>query len=93
MIDYCQAKKLIEWMPFPNGGRPLLQVGPSDDQERPFKVVLYDAKRKRVVAAKGPTQEGALRHALGLWIGPKPGLGLEGGELEVLAARIARLTN
>lgn len=94
MIDYSEAKLFLERLPWPTPGmRPLLQFG--HDGGRAI-VRLYNAKQTCVITARGReglSQEAVLRHALGLWIGPKPGFALAGDARAAFEKRLRELMN
>lgn len=71
-LDYCEAKRFIDTLPWPTGMRPLLRMG--QVVERPsgkvgYVALLYRADNlQRNVQATGPAPEGALLVALMNWI-------------------------
>lgn len=72
MIEYCEAKRFIEALPWPEGTRPFFVQGYElvDGAQKGHVVRLYRPERRfhGAVLAKGPTQEGALRRALARWV-------------------------
>lgn len=65
MIEYCEAKRFIDSIPWPANTKPLLAMA-HDPSEEAHEVTLYRWGKRFPgrVAIQGPTPEGALRRAL-----------------------------
>jgi hypothetical protein len=75
MIEFCEAKRFIAAVPWPEGTRPLLALmhGPigGTQGKTGHTARLYRPEPRfhgRAVQVTGPTPEGALRWALSRWV-------------------------
>jgi len=87
MIDYCNAKRFIEEMPWGELRRPLLVL----DAPSSTRVVLHSPHIARHVVVQGESTESALRHALKAWASNV--VEAKGEALEALHTAAGKLQN
>lgn len=87
-LDYCEAKRFIDGLPWPEGTRPLVTFGFTRDPQggtgHCARLYRPEKRFREPVEVGGPTREGCLRIAPG-WIealGLPPELGATLGRLK-----------